>query len=397
MFKDCALYFPLEKLPLKSAFPNGKSNGGLFRSATWFEYESGEGTVRLNLNHENLAEHLRGFRGYIAQLPDNGVARSEAQRLIQLTQAAVGVILPHPASPDSQLFASLMKLIKQFDGFMFVAGSILLPDGSFLIGPMANQSEISDSLPAPSIRSVNPEELRHSGHINEGDALRVSQRENNYLQLAERGFICARWLPLYRTEDHTNKLRPVEEIVARLLALEALFFWVAAPEDVTSSERLLAFVSRNMLRDHLTVEENDILSLQRTEANDTHASIIGWHLENMWALAWILGFEPPPPFFQGQLPQEITNSMLYEFLPDFDATVSGFQAGVTVRSIDEVTQLEDLYYCAHNAVRSAQSGKDTVPQEWHPVRDGGAIHERRHSLTWAVSPGIAWNDTDLST
>lgn len=29
--------------------------------------------------------------------------------------------------------------------------------------------------------------------------------------------------------------------------------------------------------------------------------------------------------------------------------------------------------------------------------DGGAIHERRHSLTWILSPGIDWDDTDMST
>ena len=60
--------------------------------------------------------------------------------------------------------------------------------------------------------------------------------------------------------------------------------------------------------------------------------------------------------------------------------------------------MEDLFYCAHNAVRTAQmGGKAAVPEGFHPVRDGGAIHERRHSLTWALSPGVEWEETDLST
>lgn len=40
---------------------------------------------------------------------------------------------------------------------------------------------------------------------------------------------------------------------------------------------------------------------------------------------------------------------------------------------------------------------NVVPQGFHPVADGGTIHERRHSLTSVLSPGVAWEDTDLST
>lgn len=55
------------------------------------------------------------------------------------------------------------------------------------------------------------------------------------------------------------------------------------------------------------------------------------------------------------------------------------------------------FYCCHNAVRSAQLGGKTVPDGFHPVMNGGVIHERRHALTWCLSPGVAWDDTDLST
>ena len=32
-----------------------------------------------------------------------------------------------------------------------------------------------------------------------------------------------------------------------------------------------------------------------------------------------------------------------------------------------------------------------------PMGNGGVIHERRHSLTWMLSKGINWEETDLST
>ncbi|MEY3241707.1 MAG: hypothetical protein RIR11_3146 [Bacteroidota bacterium] len=56
-----------------------------------------------------------------------------------------------------------------------------------------------------------------------------------------------------------------------------------------------------------------------------------------------------------------------------------------------------LFYCLHNAIRSAQCGDDTVPPGFDPISNGGVIHERRHSLTWMLSKGIEWDDTDLST
>ena len=396
MITNCSLYFPIEKPPFKSVFPKGRSDGGLFSQATWFEYDLGGHTIRLTLQHDDLAEHLRGFRAYVAQLPNSGKARAQAQELIKQTKAAVGVILPGPVASNSAAFASLVSLLQRFGGFMFVGDSIMLPDGTFVAGPLANEvEEAQTALPTP--YAVNPAECRHKGSTEGVDPKRVADRELIYQMLAERGFRCSKWLPLYRSEEHKNTLRPHEEIAGRLLALNALFLWVVAPEEAVVTERLRTFVNRNAIETHLTPDERAILSLARTEANTSHADTIGWRLENMWALAWILGFDPAPPFFQGQLPNDIKDRMIFEFLPFLDVRISNFVETRRPRSPDEVGELEDVYYCTHNAVRSAQMGEDTVPQEFHPIRDGGATHERRHALTWSLSPGTDWDDTDLST
>ncbi len=47
--------------------------------------------------------------------------------------------------------------------------------------------------------------------------------------------------------------------------------------------------------------------------------------------------------------------------------------------------------------RSASLGGKTVPKGFHPIAGTGVIHERRHALTWATSPRVKWDDTDLST
>src|SRR5262249_55923083 len=148
---------------------------------------------------------------------------------------------------------------------------------------------------------------------------------------------------------------------------------------------------------HLTERESSILSMPRPAANRDHAASIGWRLENMWALAWILGFEPSPPFFRGQLPREISSRLTSEVPPGSQDDVETFLSKIQARPMSEVAEQEDIFYCTHNAVTCAQMGESTVPKRFHPVVDGGAIHERRHSLTWALSPGTSWDDTDLST
>jgi hypothetical protein len=60
--------------------------------------------------------------------------------------------------------------------------------------------------------------------------------------------------------------------------------------------------------------------------------------------------------------------------------------------------MEDLFYCAYSAVRSAvYGGAASVPERFDPMVNGLVIQERRHALTWMVSPGVAWQETDRST
>jgi hypothetical protein len=87
------------------------------------------------------------------------------------------------------------------------------------------------------------------------------------------------------------------------------------------------------------------------------------------------------------IPDEIIRGLLWKFAAK----------GKLAREPNEVLDLEDLFYCAHNAGRSAQLGGKTVPKGFHPIAGTGVIHERRHALTWATSPRVKWDDTDLST
>ena len=90
--------------------------------------------------------------------------------------------------------------------------------------------------------------------------------------------------------------------------------------------------------------------------------------------------------------------MLFEFMGGFDQSIDELMQKTSLRSNGRVNALEDYFYCAHNAVRSAQVGSpETVPVDFDPMVHGGAVHERRHGHAGCVSPGVGWDDTDLST
>jgi hypothetical protein len=219
-------------------------------------------------------------------------------------------------------------------------------------------------------------------------------RAKTFADLEALGFQPARSLPL---PDLDQSLRPAAEVAARLMALDALFTWVAFPDEAAPTTRVEAYIDRNGLRDWLADDEAPVAALPRPKARRLHADRIGWRLENMWALAWVLGFDPEPGLEAAQVGEEVTRPLILEFLPGLGGTVADLLDKAHPRPVSDVIAMEYRFYCAHNAVRSAQLGRATVPPGFHPVVHGGAVHERRHSLTWCVTPDVSWDETDLST
>jgi hypothetical protein len=245
------------------------------------------------------------------------------------------------------------------------------------------------------VDALAPPPLQEDVTVSERPLEAHARRRRNLAQLTALGFRVAEGLPV--ESGGSTALRPLDEIARRLMALDVLYSFVCAPEDVLPEARIRAHAERNRLAFALTGEERGIFAMTREEANEAHVGVIGWRLENMWPLAWILGFEPAPGVDGRMIPPEIVDPLINAFLPGYGQTVAEFLAGKQIRPEPEVLALEDLFFCAHNAVRGAQLGRPTVPAGFDPVINGGVVHERRRALTWAVSPGVDWVDTDLGT
>lgn len=215
-------------------------------------------------------------------------------------------------------------------------------------------------------------------------------RQESLKICSQAGFKPAAHLP---TEWDRN-LRPSTEIAGRLNVIKAMVLWLMVPTEHLPNDRITNFVSNNNLNRFMDESEAAILESSRDDVDNRNA--IGWKFENAWPLAWYFGYKKPKidgEMMSGEQMQDI----LVNFSCPLDENVETWASQQVVISEDMIIKMEDLFYCLHNAVRSAQLGGETLPLEFDPIVNGGVIHERRHSLTWMLSEGIDWNDTDLST
>ena len=211
-------------------------------------------------------------------------------------------------------------------------------------------------------------------------------RKSNLAKLSALGFKASPSLPNFE-ERGLGGLRPQGEIEARFAALHALVIWVAAPAGTVDDKGMQKRALTGALSVWVTEEEKEIFRLSKAEANEKYLDSIGWQMENMWALGWVLGYHTQPEL-RGQLQGELARDLVFKF---------GLSDERSLRSFEEVRDLEDLFYCTHNAVRGAWLGGKTVPEGYDSFTDGREISERRHALTWCLSPGVSWDKTDLST
>lgn len=162
-----------------------------------------------------------------------------------------------------------------------------------------------------------------------------------------------------------EELRDPDEIAARFLALNLLFTWVVAGEDEVPAEEITTMLEEHGLNDFLTDDERASFDQSRDEAHDDGRETIGWKLENMWPLAWALGFEREPSTDGEMIDEATTQAMLFEFAARLLAEAP------RPRSAEEVARLADAFQEA-------------------PPND--VIAERLHALVWCLSPETDWDE-----
>ncbi len=345
-----------------------------------------------------LTANLMGLYGFVSSIPSkNEKVKGQLLNKIQTLNSEFSII------QESGVTKNLNKLIafvaSRFKTVLFVQPSSIISKASSqhflderlnLVLDLHGNSEVKnlyfeiDSKYGYDIsgeREAGENEIHHELPVFRKEALVICKNA---------GFKPASSLPT----EWDRQLRPAIEIASRLNAIKALVLWLLVPQENLPDDKIQTFVDKNQLKVFMTDDEVQILNSSREDDNLRNG--IGWKFENAWPLAWYFGFNEPEilgTMMSGELMQQI----LTKYSCPLDESVNDWTKKQEIRSESEVIAKEDLFYCLHNAVRSAQMGGKTVPDQFDPIGGGGVIHERRHSLTWMLSNGIDWKDTDLST
>ena len=223
------------------------------------------------------------------------------------------------------------------------------------------------------------------------DAVADRMRSNHLEALRAAGLEAADWMPTAAARFNPPAMRSHEEICQRLMAAMITTAWVYAPSEVVSTEQVKRYLTENRLsKQHFSQREQEWMKMKRAQAAQ-QGDKAGWITENIWSLAWLIGGAPIPTFHNEPVSAEIMNPIRLDLLGNLDKNVDQLVAETRLQPPERVIAEEDLLYCAHNAIRSIALDD---PDE---IASMGYVQERRQSLTWALSPDVAWDDTDVST
>lgn len=443
MVENLAVYLKNDKVEWKAALPDCTTNGGFMKKATQVDWPTEDGNVKITLlQGVELKSHLQGLAGFVQKTTDDIDLQQEALAFVAGVQLCLSVQFASPVDFEGPTVQRLKNVAAVHGGAILVHES-LLKDGRYIAGELsagevepaqpsepepaaeelpvvepaaasqsvtaqpepapvpqpapAQPAPVPEQAPAPAAVAVatvqlDPAQMQYATEA--PPLVRTDRRARTLAHLESRGFTAAHTLPIGEVE---SELRPAAEIAARLGSAALAYLWCVAPREFVSDEELQAAARAvDVVAGH-TAKTQTILSTDRDTAQQQHGGTIGWSLENMWALAWVLGFEHDIQIDSGMIGDEASVA-LRDWMPIHGRTMTSILAQASPRPADEVADREDIFYCAHNAVRSAQTGHVyTVPEGFDPVAHGGTVHERRHGLTWCLSPGVSWDNTDLST
>ena len=217
-------------------------------------------------------------------------------------------------------------------------------------------------------------------------------RATHLQALEEAGLQAADWMPTIAARFPAPTLRPHEEICRRLMAATVTTAWIFAPEEMVSGEHIQSYIGDNgIAKRHFSERELGWMQMKRDKAAEDAEGQGGWITENIWSLAWLIGGAPTPTFHNQPVSGEILTPIRADLLGSLDVGLEELVEKTNLQPIEAVLTLEDLLYCAHNALRTIALQHEDV------IAVMGYVQERRQSLTWALTPEVAWDETDVST
>ena len=137
---NASIYLPVDSVDLKAMFPNVRTDKGLFRKLSYYEFQINQDGVKLNImDRQKVGAHLQGFLGYIAAFPSDNPEAQQLPTKIAHTKMVLGLITEGDFDTNPGLWPALCQVAGTYNGHIFAYNSIWTPQGVCLAGPLANQ------------------------------------------------------------------------------------------------------------------------------------------------------------------------------------------------------------------------------------------------------------------
>lgn len=132
-----AVYIQRDKVDLSDVFKKVTTDKALFRKATYYDIDLNGDSVRFNvMPSSEVPHHINGFLGYISSLNQDPIRIKETSYAISHTKIVLGLVSDREFEQNHAIWQSLFAIADKYDGFVFVHDSVLLPNGSVLVGPL---------------------------------------------------------------------------------------------------------------------------------------------------------------------------------------------------------------------------------------------------------------------
>ena len=179
--------------------------------------------------------------------------------------------------------------------------------------------------------------------------------------------------------DTDLALRPVREIVDRILAMHA----VVASAYGFKRQAALMWLDREKLLGSVTESEREFLV-----SESGLPELFQVRVESMWAIAWALGFVSGLDFAKS------CNSQFVITFPNLknNEDSSSFRKNIRPRSLEDIVGMCDVAYCLHWVILDSRLRGKKHPSELKEQ----IVVERRRALEWILSAS-GWDDVSLDT
>jgi GNAT superfamily N-acetyltransferase len=134
---NAGLYLPIEGVDLADVFPNATSAGSFSDRKSAFRVPFKDTSVKFNvMPRAAVAEHLEQFVAYIESLQDSLAAKEAAKAALRNARTVLGLQTELEFEEDEDLMDLLDRILNHYKGCMFIFDSVVLHDGTVLVGPL---------------------------------------------------------------------------------------------------------------------------------------------------------------------------------------------------------------------------------------------------------------------